>query len=56
MLPKIWRLCPVLRQVTQPPHIAGPLALIVASINKHSMTLLQIKGQDLLNIVQKPNS
>jgi len=31
MLPKVWRLFPVLRQVTQPPHIAGPLGNIFAA-------------------------
>jgi len=25
-LPKVYGHCPVLRQATQPPHIAGPLA------------------------------
>jgi len=28
-VPKVYGPCPVLRRVTQPPHIAGPLGIIM---------------------------
>jgi len=31
-LPKDYGHCPVLRQATQPPHIAGPLAKMLATL------------------------